>query len=109
MICWAFSGLSQKFGCPMRALSCSRRDCLLEMSKRVPQPGQTVQDLVTTAFQFSVHHAPHRIIICALPAGINKTIIPKSRFARQFGFTSLQTHELFLPSVRKRGDKRTKG
>jgi hypothetical protein len=60
MICFAFSGLSQKFGSPILALSCSRWESLVAMSKRVPERGQAIQHLFTATAEIGVHGTPHK-------------------------------------------------
>ena len=48
MICWAFSGLSQKFGCSIARSAC-RVARFLAMSKRPPQLGQTADEIFGSA------------------------------------------------------------
>src|SRR5437867_2994215 len=55
MVCWAFSGLSQKLASPMRALILARRDCLAGMSKTVPQMGEAGNQLAAAAALVGVH------------------------------------------------------
>ena len=58
MISCAFSGLSQKLGWPILALSASRCACLPATSKRVPHLGQTAEYVVGTAAEIGVHRVP---------------------------------------------------
>src|SRR5437764_14408288 len=60
MICWAFSWLSQKPGCPMRVVRSSRCLILVGRSKRVPELGEAGGQLVGTATEVSVHESSFR-------------------------------------------------
>src|SRR5437868_2715583 len=65
MVCWALSGLSQKPGCSMRAVSWSRCARLPATSKRVPELGEPVDQLIGSAAEVGIHETPS----CENPAG----------------------------------------
>src|SRR5436190_23542619 len=58
MICWAFSGLSQKFAWPIWSLSRERWESLLGTSKTVPELRNPAKGLVGSAAQIGVHENP---------------------------------------------------
>src|SRR5947199_10479686 len=89
---WAFSGLSQKLGWPIWALSCSRWDCLVGTSKGVPQVRQAADHLVRPAAQVGVHRFPRESggqgEAPAACRSVLQTSIPGTGFAAQFGLAA---------------------
>src|SRR5262245_4302993 len=89
MISCALSGLSQKEGCSMRALSWSRWARLPATSKGVPQLGKAGDDGVGSAAEVRVHESPRRKVVDRPQAdgrGPHCPNIAERQPAAQFGF-----------------------
>src|SRR5262245_61309915 len=87
MICWALSGLSQKFGWPICEFKRSRWESLPGTSKTVPELGQAVQDLIGTAAKISVHETPltNGTFNSVVGPGSPPTTISNKQDPKQFG------------------------